>query len=116
MRIAIIGSRSLNVCIDQYVPQNTELIVSGGAKGIDQIAEDYADRKGIEKLIIKPNYQKFGRGAPLVRNKEIVENADLILAFWDGKSRGTMHSVKYAMECGKEVHLHEITSVEKEAS
>ena len=116
MRIAIIGSRSLNVCIDEYVPQEAKLIVSGGAKGIDQIAEDYADRKGIEKLIIKPDYQKFGRGAPLARNKEIVENADLILAFWDGKSRGTMHSVKYAMKCGKEVRLHKITSVEKEAS
>ncbi len=101
------------MCIDKYVPQNTELIVSGGAKGIDQVAEKYADKKGIAKLIIKPNYQKFGRGAPLIRNKEIVENADLILAFWDGKSRGTIHSVKYAMKCGKKVYLHEFTSVEK---
>lgn len=113
MRIAIIGSRSLNVCIDKYVPQNVELIVSGGAKGIDRIAENYADRKGIKKLIIKPDYQKFGKVAPLVRNKEIVENSDLILAFWDGKSRGTMHGVKYAIKCGKKVQLHEIRSVEK---
>lgn len=115
MKVAIIGSRDLKFKINRYVPSSARLIISGGARGIDSIAEAYADENGVEKLIIKPDYKKYGRSAPLVRNRQIIESADLVLAFWDGESRGTMHSVKYAIECGKNIELHEIRKIKKEA-
>lgn len=90
MRVAVIGSRGL--CVEDlglYLPKNTTGIVSGGARGVDTCARDYALTHGLELAEFLPEYEKFGRGAPLRRNITIIEHADLVLAFWDGKSRGT---------------------------
>lgn len=107
MRLAIVGSRSLTVNIEDYIPKdNIELIISGGAKGIDTLAEKYADENNIPKLIILPNYKKYGKNAPLIRNREIVDSADKILAIWDGYSSGTKHTIDYATFKRKKVELH----------
>ena len=83
MKLLIIGSRTItNFDLTGHVPEETSLIISGGAKGVDTIAEQYADSHGIEKLIIKPQYEKFGRAAPIKRNEEMVELADTVLAIW----------------------------------
>lgn len=116
MKVAIIGSRRLMLDIERYVPKDTTLIISGGAKGIDTIAEQYADKYGIEKCIIKPQYQKYGRNAPLIRNREIIEKADLVLAFWDGISPGTKHSLEYAVKCGKAIQIYQFKVQKEEAS
>ena len=108
MRIAIIGSRSLNIDISKFVSEKTTTIVSGGAKGIDRQAEKYADEKFIPKLIIKPEYDKYGNKAPLIRNKVIVNLADVIIAIWDGKSRGTKYTIDYAKKIGKDVRVYKI--------
>lgn len=113
MKVAVVGSRSLNVNVGKYIPEETDLIISGGAKGIDTLAEKFADSKGIKKLIIKPNYEKYGRAAPHIRNRDIVNNADLVIALWDGKSKGTMNTVEYAQKCGKKVKLHELKNEEE---
>ena len=55
-----------------------------------------------------PDYERYGRGAPLVRNKLIVENCDSVLAFWDGQSRGTKFTLDYAKELGKPVKIVKI--------
>lgn len=92
IRTAIIGSRNVHVDdedIKKYLPKGTTEIVSGGAKGIDTCARNYAQRNGISLVEILPEYEKYGRSAPLRRNIQIVERADYVLAFWDGKSRGT---------------------------
>lgn len=60
-----------------------------GAKGIDTCAREYAVSNGIKLTEFLPEYEKYGRSAPLKRNITIIENADLVLAFWDGTSRGT---------------------------
>jgi len=106
MKIAIIGSRNLNVKLAKYLPKDISLIVSGGARGIDTLAERYADKHGIPKLIFFPDYKKYGRVAPLVRNKLIVDNADVVIAFWDGASRGTKHAIDYATSQNIKVMLH----------
>lgn len=107
MRTAIIGSRSLiDVEISKYVPDGTDMIITGGARGIDTLAEKYADENKIFKLIIKPDYETYGRRAPLLRNKTIVEKADIIIALWDGKSRGTRFTIDYAKKCGKKVKIY----------
>ncbi len=107
-RVAIIGSRSLtNVDISKFVPKNTTEIISGGARGIDTLAEKYADKNGIPKIIIKPDYKKYGRYvAPLKRNAVIVKLADVIIALWDGKSRGTKYTIDHAKKCGKPTKIY----------
>ena len=90
MKVAVIGSRGLHVDhLEDYLPEGVTEIVSGGAKGIDTCAREYALRHGLKLTEFLPEYGKYGRGAPLRRNTTIIEYADLVLAFWDGKSRGT---------------------------
>ena len=69
--------------------------------GVDSCAADYARRNGLKLTVILPKYDRYGRAAPIVRNKEIVDYADKIVAFWDGKSKGTMSVIKYAEKQGK---------------
>ena len=99
MKIAVIGSRGLTVAdLGKYLPEGTTEIVSGGAKGIDTCAKEYALSHNIKLTEFLPEYEKFGRSAPLKRNLQIIEYADIVLAFWDGKSKGT----KFVIDnCGK---------------
>ena len=100
MKIAIIGSRSITMPnIDEYVSNNDE-IVSGGAAGVDSCAAKYARRTGLKLTEFLPQYDKYGRAAPIVRNKEIVDYADKVVAFWDGRSKGTLFVIKYAQKTG----------------
>lgn len=90
IRVAVIGSRGLSVPdLGKYLPPDTTEIVSGGAKGVDTSAKEYALAHGIKLTEFLPEYDKFGRGAPLKRNITIIEYADVVLAFWDGQSHGT---------------------------
>lgn len=90
MKTAIIGSRNItNVDLSRFIPSGTTEIVSGGARGVDTVAKRYAVDHGLKLTEFLPDYEHFSRGAPLKRNITIIENADIVLAFWDGKSRGT---------------------------
>lgn len=111
MILAVIGSRSIkNIDIASFIPEGEiELIVSGGAVGVDRAAEEYAREKGIAVKVIKPDYDSFGKRAPLIRDEEIAECADKILAIWDGRSGGTMYTVKYARSLGKKVILWKLS-------
>ena len=102
MKVAVVGSRSLSdVKIDEYIPENTEEIVSGGAVGADNCAAEYARRRGIRLTVFLPQYESYGRAAPIVRNRQIVDYSDKIIIFWDGKSKGTLSVIKYAQKSGK---------------
>lgn len=102
MKLMIATSRSIdNIDISRYIPEDTKLIISGGAKGIDKKAEQYADAHRISKLILRPEYKLYRRRAPLIRNEEMVNTADKVLVFWDGKSRGTKYTIDYANSIGK---------------
>lgn len=90
MKVAVIGSRGLNVKnLGNYLPNETTEIVSGGAKGIDTDARNYAVKNRIKLTEFLPDYGRFGRTAPLKRNIEIIQYADIVIAFWDGSSHGT---------------------------
>ena len=101
MKIAIIGSRGIVVqSIADYVSDGDE-IVSGGAIGVDRCAAEYARKNGLKLTEFLPQYQRYGRAAPIVRNKEIVDYADKVIAFWNGSSKGTLSVIKYAEKTGK---------------
>ena len=90
MRVAVIGSRNMVVDnLEAYLPTDTAEIVSGGAKGVDSSAKTYANDMGLPLTEFLPEYSRFGRAAPLKRNLQIIEYADMVVAFWDGKSKGT---------------------------
>lgn len=90
MRAAVIGSRNFIISdLGKYLPNNTTEIISGGARGVDTVAKKYALSHGLKLTEFLPKYEKYGRSAPLKRNITIIENSDLLLAFWDGKSCGT---------------------------
>lgn len=90
MRVAIIGSRGLKVDdLEKYLPKGVSEIISGGARGVDTSAREYALSRGLKLTEFLPEYSLYGRAAPIKRNILIIENADHVLAFWDGKSHGT---------------------------
>lgn len=104
MKFLIVGSRDIeDFDLEQYIPSETELIISGGARGIDTVAEKYADKHGISKLILRPKYHVYGKAAPLKRNQTMVELADVVLVIWDGKSKGTKYTAEYAKQKNKPV-------------
>jgi len=102
MKLAIIGSRELSIDnLGDYLPKGVNEIVSGGAKGIDTVAAKYAEETGIPLTVFLPQYRLYGRGAPIVRNRQIVEYADAVLAFWDGKSNGTRSIIALCQKLNK---------------
>lgn len=107
MKVAVIGSRGLSVTdLGRYLPQNTTEIVSGGARGVDTSAREYALSHGIKLTEFLPEYTKYGRSAPLKRNITIIEYSDIVLAFWDGKSRGTKFVIDNCRKLGVEVRVY----------
>lgn len=106
MKIAVIGSRNLTVeDLGKYLPEETTEIVSGGAKGVETCAREYASAKGLKLTEFLPEYNRYGRGAPLKRNLQIIDYADCVLAFWDGQSRGTKFVIERCKAQGKPVRV-----------
>lgn len=101
MRIAMIGSRSLQIeDLGPYLESENLLekldeLVSGGAKGIDSRVKSYALKNQIRLTEFLPEYHEYGRAAPIRRNIQIVQYSDFVIAFWDGKSRGTKFVIDY---------------------
>ena len=96
MKIAVVGSRSItNIDLAPYISQNDE-IISGGARGVDTCAAEFARQNHLILTVFLPQYDRYGRAAPIVRNKEIVDCADKVFVFWDGHSKGTNSVIRYA--------------------
>lgn len=104
MRLAVVGSRTwkdwiaVRRAINEIKPDE---IVTGGAQGTDRMAMDVADRDNFFLTVFWPDWKKYGRRAGIVRNKQIVDYCDRLIAFWDGKSKGTKSSIEMAVKAGK---------------
>ena len=104
MKVAVIGSRGLSVKnIGDFLPEDTTEIISGGAKGVDLCAREYAESNALKLTEYLPEYKKYGKAAPIKRNVTIIESADTVLAFWDGKSKGTQFVIEYCRKINKEL-------------
>ena len=107
MKTAVIGSRNLSVPdLEKYIPAETDEIVSGGANGVDTSAREYALSHGIKLTEFLPEYEKFGRSAPLKRNLQIIAYSDVVLAFWDGQSRGTKFVIDNCRKMGVKIKVY----------
>lgn len=109
MKVAIVGSRKFRNfdMVETYVNQlpKTDTIVSGGAIGVDLSAEMAAKKRGMNTIIYKAEWNRNGRGAGFMRNSLIVNECDRLVAFWDGESNGTKHSIDMAIKRGKTVEV-----------
>lgn len=102
MKLGVVGSRGIiGVTLDEYITDDVAEIVTGGAVGVDTCAAEYAERMGLRLTVFLPEYKRYGRAAPIVRNKKIVDYADKIIAIWNGKSRGTRSVINYAKKAEK---------------
>ena len=105
MIAAIVGSRGFN----NYVGMRRILVLypitqitSGGAAGADTLAAEWSAERGLPApIIFLPDWAKHGRAAGPIRNQLIVDAADFVVAFWDGKSRGTLSTLRYAQKTNK---------------
>ena len=79
------------------------IIISGHCSGVDLMGERYAAENGFKVEIFLPEWKKYGRAAGPMRNKKMAERANLVIAFWDGRSNGTKSLIKYAQNSKKEV-------------
>ena len=110
-RVVVAGCRNYNnyteaeefidMCLSRIRKENEIIIISGGAKGADALGELYAQENGfrIERYIAQ--WEKYGKRAGPIRNEEMAKNADYVICFWDGKSRGTKSMIECAKNQGK---------------
>lgn len=110
MRIAIVGSRDwpypeqVRAVVRRLAEKDPgTVIVSGGARGVDLVAESAARAAGLHLVVHEADWKTYGRSAGPIRNGEIVRDADKVLAFWDGSSRGTVSTIRMAQDAGKPV-------------
>ena len=107
MKIAVIGSRDMMPNIEkiirdiQKITDEKPIIISGGAKGTDQQAKIAAKKMEWEYIEYRPNYELYGTPATIIRNRQIIEQAEYILAYWNGESKGTAQAIEYAKKKGK---------------
>ena len=76
------------------------VIVSGAARGADKLGEQYAKERGYKIDSHRADWDKYGKSAGYRRNKEMVDIASAAICFWDGKSKGTKHTIDLCKEKG----------------
>lgn len=109
MKLLVVGSRGItDFDLSPYISAKVDVIISGGANGVDSLAENYADKHHLSKYIIRPRYDLYGRAAPLRRNEEMIDMADEVLIIWDKNSKGTKYTLDKAQKKNKPITLVQI--------
>lgn len=115
--VAVVGSRLsagrerdvkalMRPVLNDYFSRGFDDLVSGGARGVDTwAAEIWEGELGLYITTIRPDWDRYGKSAGFRRNVEIVEQADAVVAFWDGESKGTLHSINLALNMRKDLEV-----------
>lgn len=117
MKIAVVGSRNfcdmqlVRYMVEEYfLPSSGQapynVLVSGSARGVDSCAEETAKSIGAEVEIYIPEWDRLGKSAGFIRNRQIIDAADMVLAFWDGESKGTKNSIDLAVAAKKPINIY----------
>ena len=112
MKLAIIGSRNftdynlLRKTLEEHWSDELygtwiKEVISGGAIGADRLGAKWAKENNVALTEFIPDWNKHGKAAGFIRNEDIIKNADVVLAFWDGASRGTANSLSIAKRLKK---------------
>jgi len=112
MKIAVVGSRDfenyelVKSVLDLATKHGVlDEVVSGGARGADFLGKKYAIENNVPYKEFPAQWDIYGRGAGMIRNKLIVEYCDMLIAFWDGTSKGTKNAINLARKSGKRVFI-----------
>lgn len=116
MRIIVAGGRDFNnfglledeifdYILDLGIPLGRIEFVLGGARGADNLGEKFADLYGFKKKLFIPDWNGLGKKAGIIRNHEMGDYADTLIAFWDAKSKGTKDMIDYATKKGLNVKV-----------
>ena len=116
-RVIIAGSRSFSnyellrehclSLLQEKMRTHRVIIVSGHAHGADTLGEMFAKEQGLTVELHPAKWRALGKGAGMIRNAEMARASDALIAFWDGKSRGTAHMISFAKRRGLEVSVLE---------
>ena len=107
--VAVVGSRGVKSCaalLARLAELEPAEVVSGGAAGVDALAAAWARAHAVPLTELRPDYATHGpTAATHVRNAEIVKRATLVLVVWDGKSKGTLSTLRAARRLGRPCEL-----------
>lgn len=107
MRILIAGSREIpeylfwRLAKDSKILAKATEVISGGARGVDKFGELWASQNNIPCTVIKPDWDRFGRGAGMIRNTELVSRCDGAFVLWDWESKGTQDTINKLKKANK---------------
>ena len=113
MKVIIAGCRDFHdygILLDaiQESKMDITIVVSGGAPGVDTLGEQYADEMNIPVHVYEADWDKHGRAAGPIRNRKMAENAEALIALWDGKSKGTKNMIETATKKGLLVYVKRV--------
>lgn len=110
MKVIVAGSRVITdsqFVIDAIISSGYEVseVFCGGARGVDKIGAEIAKGIGIPVRHFPADWNLHGKSAGMIRNREMAEQADALIAVWDGQSRGTAHMISVMRDLGKPCHV-----------
>jgi len=113
MRVIVAGSRDIRksglvagaIGLSPFC-DDMDILISGGCKGVDKLAEKWAEENDIEVEVYEADWDTYGRSAGPRRNEEMAQNADALVAIWDGESRGTKNMIQMAMKYKIDIYIH----------
>lgn len=110
MKVIIAGSRGItdyNVIVTAIQKSTFSVteVVSGGARGVDKLGEQFARLNKLALSVYPADWDKYGKSAGYKRNLQMADYADALIAIWDGESKGTKHMIDIAGKKGIPVYI-----------